>query len=94
MQEFNVKGGNADELLGYDPEEDESSDEDRDENESDDEEGGPSQGQSHTSFQRQVRVDATQRAERNRRIGGLKTQRAMQKGWNVSPTTTAVIVIH
>lgn len=33
------------------------------------------------AFQQKVRVDATRRAEGNRRAGGLKTQRAMVRAW-------------
>lgn len=50
----------------FDPEEDQRGDEDDEsDNEGDD--------TSHKAFQRQVRLDATQRAEGNRRTGGLKT---------------------
>ena len=37
-----------------------------------------------TEFKRRVRVEETQRAEGNRRAGGLKTQKAMVKEWQVS----------
>lgn len=35
-------------------------------------------------FKRRVRVEETQRAEGNRRAGGLKTQKAMVKAWKVN----------
>lgn len=61
----------------FDPEKDQSGDRgDESDNEGDD--------TGHEAFQRQVRLNATQRAKGNRRTGGLRTQRAMRKERDVS----------
>ncbi|PPQ79199.1 hypothetical protein CVT24_012739, partial [Panaeolus cyanescens] len=42
---------------------------------------GPSAGESFTDYQKRIRVEETQRAEQNRRAGGIKTQKSMIKAW-------------
>lgn len=74
-QEFDVTDGYAEELLGYDAEQDE---------DEGDEGGDVGSGDDHEEFRKQMRLDATRRAEGNRRKGGLKTQHAMKKLWEVS----------
>lgn len=78
VQEFDVRGANADELLGYEDDEDEG------EGEVDSYDGCEDDPTCHLDFQRQVRLNATWRAEGNRRPGGLKTQRAMRRAWEAS----------
>ncbi|KAK7053211.1 hypothetical protein VNI00_003830 [Paramarasmius palmivorus] len=62
VHEFGVPGAFAEEILGYDEEHDDLDLEDDDDFE---------------VFQTRMRVEATQRAEMNRRPGGLRTQQAM-----------------
>jgi hypothetical protein len=82
INRYNVDGAAADEILGYDDDEDEEYNGDMEGN--DDTEGKfPNGDLAFQAFQRQVRVDETRRAEGNRRAGGIKTQRAMVKAWEV-----------
>lgn len=75
LQEYGVEGADAGDLLGY---------EDDSESEDDDEEDTPSDEEAqHEAFKKSVRVKAVRRAEGNRRAGGLKTQKAMVKAWDV-----------
>ncbi|GLB44253.1 hypothetical protein LshimejAT787_1601830 [Lyophyllum shimeji] len=76
--EFGIEGANADELLGYDDDDDEGEDEwDGCTPDADDE----GEGEDLDAYKIRIRVDATRRAEGNRRAGGLKTQRAMVRAW-------------
>jgi hypothetical protein len=59
------------------------SDEDEDEADDDDDDHGADKRESFGAFQKRVRVNAAKRAEGNRRAGGLKTQRAMVRAWEV-----------
>jgi hypothetical protein len=61
----------------------EEDEEDSDDEDSDDEGNGANPRQSFRAFQTRVRVDAAKRAEGNWRAGGLRTQRAMVKAWEV-----------
>jgi hypothetical protein len=82
INQYNVDGAAADEILGYDDDEDEEYNGDMEGN--DDTEGKcPEDSAAFQAFQRQVRVAETRRAEGNRRAGGIKTQRAMVKAWEV-----------
>jgi hypothetical protein len=83
INQYNVDGAAADEILGYDDDEDEEYNGDMEGN--DDTEGQcPNEDSAvFQAFQRQVRVAETRRAEGNRRAGGIKTQRAMVKAWEV-----------
>lgn len=55
-----------------------------DESEDDESEDEAILQEDFATFKRRVRVEETQRAEGNRRAGGLKTQKAMIKAWKVS----------
>jgi hypothetical protein len=80
INEYGTEGAAAEEILGYD--------EDDDEEcyggirgDGDGADGNFDEDLQFKAFQRQVRVDETRRAEGNRRAGGIKTQRAMVKAW-------------
>ena len=88
-----VEGAAAEEILGYDPDNDE---EDEEEDEDSDGDGDEPALEGHsdeepdldddTAFEelrKRVRVEATQRSEATRRAGGIKTQRAMIRAWEV-----------
>jgi hypothetical protein len=81
-----VEGANAEELLGYDDEDDEGEGDDDDEEvvASDEEAAASDEEASHTAFKQTTRVQAVRRAEGNRRIGGIRTQKAVVKDFNVS----------
>jgi hypothetical protein len=89
VEEFGVEGAAAEEVLGYDPdndEEDEDGEEledDNDELKDDDEEFDEDANTAFEELRKRVRVEATQHAEANRRAGGIKTQRAMVRAWEV-----------
>lgn len=90
---YDVNGANGDEIFGYDVEGDDGEDsEDGEDGEMD--EGGSTvneAGKSYASFrafQASVRVDAAKRAEGNRRAGGLRTQKAMVRAWEVCQSLT------
>jgi hypothetical protein len=83
VEEFDVQGANANELLGYKDKEEDGDGGDGD-GEDGDEDNDSDTKSCHLKFQRKVRLDATQRAEGNRRPGGLKTQHVMRKAWEVS----------
>jgi len=81
LSEFDVDGGNANEIMGYD-------DDDRDAEELegvDDDESDPIANDclktSFQAFQTSTRVDAARRAEGCRRAGGLRTQKAVVRDW-------------
>jgi hypothetical protein len=109
VNEFDVDGADAGEVLGYEGDGD-----DDDDNNDDDNDGGGNDGdgdgeghqpgdgepsdddnedaededdanrrEGFVAFQKRIRVTAAKRAEGNRRAGGLKTQRAMVKAWDV-----------
>jgi hypothetical protein len=82
IDDFDITGAEAQELLGYDDNDDEDEDEDDDE----DDEAKDEEELQYRTFQTSVRVDAAKRAEGNRRAGGLKTQRAMRRKWEVKST--------
>ena len=84
INQYSIDGAAADEILGYDDDEDEEYN--GDVGPGDDDEDGklPNGDLEFKAFQRQVRIDETRRAEGNRRAGGIKTQRAMVKAWEVS----------
>lgn len=86
LADLGIQQVDADELLGYSDDEDEEEDE-RDEGEEDlreqDSEDEDSD-QEFESFKRRVRVEETERAEMARRPGGVKTQKAVVRDWNVS----------
>ncbi|KAF8214450.1 hypothetical protein K438DRAFT_2137563 [Mycena galopus ATCC 62051] len=84
LQQYDVPGGRAAELLGYDDDDD---DEEEDgEYGSDDDENGSDEetavSDTHENYKVSVRVAAVRRAEGNRRAGGLKTQKAMETGFD------------
>ncbi|KAK6991492.1 hypothetical protein R3P38DRAFT_3438736, partial [Favolaschia claudopus] len=67
---------NAHEILGYeDDEEEEEEDDDDDESDTD----ATDAAAAHAAFKRSVRVQAVNRAEGNRRAGGIKTQNAVKR---------------
>ncbi|KAJ7916427.1 hypothetical protein B0H13DRAFT_2449107 [Mycena leptocephala] len=85
IKQYGVEGANAEELLGYDDEDDEGEGDDDDEEvvASDEEEAAASDEEaSHTAFKQTTRVLAVRRAEGNRRIGGIRTQKAVVKDFN------------
>ncbi|KAJ7920427.1 hypothetical protein B0H13DRAFT_2319481 [Mycena leptocephala] len=85
IKQYGVEGANAEELLGYDDEDDEGGGDDEDEEvaASDDEEAAAGDEEAvHTAFKQTTRVQAVRRAEGNRRIGGIKTQKAVVKDFN------------
>jgi hypothetical protein len=71
---YGVDGAAAEEILGYDE------DDDEEYLGEDDNQDGDLE---FKAFQRQVRINETQRAEGNRGAGGIKTQHAMVKAWEV-----------
>jgi hypothetical protein len=74
-----VEGANAEEILGYDDDDDEG------EGDGDDEEASTSDDEAaHTTFKKTTRVRAVRRAEGHRRIGGIRTQNAVVKDFDVS----------
>ncbi|KAJ7019185.1 hypothetical protein C8F04DRAFT_916431, partial [Mycena alexandri] len=78
IKQYGVEGANAEEILGYDDDED-------DEDGSDDDDEGASTSDeeaAHTAFKQTTRVQAVRRAEGNRRIGGIRTQKAVVKDFN------------
>ncbi|KAK7014508.1 hypothetical protein R3P38DRAFT_3277089 [Favolaschia claudopus] len=78
IRQYGVEGANADELLGYD-------DDDEEEDGEEEEDGDASntdiadEAAAHAAFKRSVRIQAVNRAEGNRRAGGIKTQNAVKK---------------
>ena len=84
VNQYAIEGAAAEEVLGYD-EDDEEEEGDVAGDYRDGGDGGPDFD--FKAFQRQVRVDETRRAEGNRRAGGVKTQRAMVKAWEVGELT-------
>ena len=87
IKQYGVEGANAEELLGYDDEDDEGGGDDEDEEvaASDDEEAAAGDEEAaHTAFKQTTRVQAVRRAEENRRIGGIRTQKAVVKDFNAS----------
>ncbi|KAJ7833402.1 hypothetical protein B0H13DRAFT_1914590 [Mycena leptocephala] len=85
IKQYGVEGANAEELLGYDDEDDEGGGDDEDEEvaASDDEEAAAGDEEAaHTAFKQTTRVQAVRRAEENRRIGGIRTQKAVVKDFN------------
>ncbi|KAJ7876636.1 hypothetical protein B0H13DRAFT_2347514 [Mycena leptocephala] len=85
IKQYGVEGANAEELLGYDDEDDEGGGDDEDEEvaASDDEEAAAGDEEAaHTAFKQTTRVQAVRRAEGNRRIGGIRTQKAVVKDFN------------
>jgi hypothetical protein len=80
LRRYDVAGAITYEMLGYEDDDDGSTDEGGDgEDRDEDEEGPPDMN----AFRLGVRVAAVQRFEANRRAGGRKTQAAMVKAWNV-----------
>ncbi|KAF8816577.1 hypothetical protein BYT27DRAFT_7229903 [Phlegmacium glaucopus] len=82
LNQYDVDGA-AEEILGYDDDDEEEEEEEYYDRREDDDEGGKllDEDSEFKAFQRRVRIDETQRAEGNRRAGGIKTQRAMVKAW-------------
>ncbi|PPQ96189.1 LOW QUALITY PROTEIN: hypothetical protein CVT26_004824 [Gymnopilus dilepis] len=91
IEEFGVEGAAANEILGYDDDED--LDEEREDfpalDDSEDEgdapglENAPRNGEKFEEFRMRIRVEENKRAERNRRKGGIKTQQAVVKDWKL-----------
>lgn len=69
----------ARELLGFGDDDDE-----------DDDDEGDEEAETFDAFQTRVRLDAVKRTEGNRREGGLKTQQASVRLWNVCITSSAL----
>lgn len=76
LHDYYVDGANAEDILGFD-------DDDDGEEYGDTEEDEVISDSEFTSFQRDVRMHETQRAEANRRPGGIKTQKGVVKAWQV-----------
>jgi hypothetical protein len=105
VNEFDVDGADAGEVLGYEGDGDDDDDDDGgggddgdgdgeghqpgggepsdDDDEDAEDEDHANRREGFVAFQKRVRVTAAKRAEGNRRAGGLKTQRAMVKAWDV-----------
>ena len=90
VEEFGIDGAAAEVVLGYDPdndeeEADEEEDEDQDDEngDQDDEDEGNEDDKAFEELRKRVRLEATQQSEANRRAGGIKTQRAMVRAWEV-----------
>ncbi|KAJ7019288.1 hypothetical protein C8F04DRAFT_1404365 [Mycena alexandri] len=77
IKQYGVEGANAEEILGYDDEDDEDGSDDDDEGASTSDEEA-----AHAAFKQTTRVQAVRRAEGNRRIGGIRTQKAVVKDFN------------
>ncbi|KAK6984727.1 hypothetical protein R3P38DRAFT_2806331 [Favolaschia claudopus] len=77
IRQYGVEGANADELLGYDDDDDEDGEEEEDGDASDADIAD--EAAAHAAFKRSVRIQAVNRAEGNRRAGGIKTQNAVKK---------------
>ena len=75
----------------YDSEDEDTSDESEDDESEDDE---AILHEDFAEFKRRVRVEETRRAEGNRRAGGLKTQKAMVKAWQVSNNFLLLLFIN
>lgn len=78
---LSIDGAEAHEVLGYGDDDDE--DNDDIDGEVDDLGAGEENTGSFQSYQTQLRVSAVLRAEGNRRQGGLKTQKAVVRAWEV-----------
>ena len=93
-----MEGAAAEEVLGYDPDNDEEDEEENEEGDGDEgdgdedeqEQGGHSDEEvdldgdkEFEELRRRVRIEATQQSEATRRVGGIKTQRAMIRAWEV-----------
>ncbi|KAH9939892.1 hypothetical protein B0H21DRAFT_812429 [Amylocystis lapponica] len=81
LDQYDVEGAHAQDLLGYDQDglDEEDEDEDLDEEDTldlDDDDN-------FRKYQTTVRVDAAKRSENNRRAGGRKTQKSIVKSWNL-----------
>jgi hypothetical protein len=84
VEEFGIDGAAAEEVLGYDPDNDEEeADEEEEEEDQDDEDEGDEDDKAFEELRKRVRLEATQQSEANRRAGGIKTQRAMVRAWEV-----------
>lgn len=86
VQQFDVEGAAAEEILGFDDDDDDG-DEDQDDDGEDfiaEDECVSDSPRAFREYQASVRVAAAKRAEGNRRSGGLKTQKAMVRSWEVS----------
>lgn len=99
VNEFDVPGSNAHQIFDYDDDDDDDDykegDDDEPDGDGDEEdldsgagdgehEGGSFEGpSSFTAFQTQTRIQAAKRSEGNRRAGGIKTQKAMVRAWEV-----------
>lgn len=82
VAEFQVNGASADDILGFDDENDaDDLDEDLDEDLLGLDLDSP---ETFRRYQTQVCISAAKRAEGNRREGGLKTQKAMVRNWKVN----------
>ena len=92
IQEYDVPGAAADEVLGFDDDDDDAyevEEEDRPDSIAEEISDGVrgNMGASPENFEEyktQIRIQETQRAEKNRRAGGIKTQNAMVRAWEVS----------
>jgi hypothetical protein len=85
VEEFGIDGAAAEEVLGYDPDNDEEEAEEEEEEDEDqnDEDEGDEDDKAFEELRKRVRLEATQQSEANRRAGGIKTQRAMVRAWEV-----------
>ena len=84
IEEFGIDGAAAEEVLGYDPDNDEEEvDEEEEDEDQDDEDEGDEDDKAFEELRKRVRLEATQQSEANRRTGGIKTQRAMVRAWEV-----------
>lgn len=81
VEEFGIDGAAAEEVLGYNLDNDEEeAEEDEDQN---DEDEGNEDNKAFEELQKRVWLEATQQSEANRRAGGIKMQRAMVHTWEV-----------
>lgn len=96
VEDFGVEGAAAEEVLRYDPDndeeeaddEEEDGDEDGDEGEPDleghsDEELDLDDDKAFEKLRKRVRLEATRQSEATCRVGGIKTQLAMIRAWEV-----------
>ncbi|KAK7027617.1 hypothetical protein R3P38DRAFT_3190602 [Favolaschia claudopus] len=85
LRRYDVDGANISELMGYDSddEQDEEDEEGFDGDQSGDDEDSAEEIDDQDQMRQRARVAAAKRFEGNRRKGGLRTQQAVVRDWNI-----------